>query len=544
MYPTSSQHESVSQGRESPERSRRKKLRWDLAALIDLEAYQAADENEDRQKLKQRDRAFYLAESFNSAVDRGVVLRRWVESRREENREKKSGQISSSTGELTEEIWRKVRRWGGYGCILLGGLYTWGALNVTGRQVNVTLFWTVTVFLPLLLTVLGTLSLLNRKGRRGSGVIAPLLRDFALKKAQEAARLLRQRVSSEKAQRAEELHGLVRRYLAGHEGVLRVYTIHLGYSLSLGFAMGIVLAIVLFRLVSYQDYGWQTHTGWLTAERMHDIVEDVARPWSWIDGFGDGHGFPNLEQTEATRIYRNQPLLQPQPTASEAWSAFLLGSALGYVFFPRLFLFLIAGIRVRRIVPMEDFSKYDALWRRMTVATVEIASPSPEEEVELPAGQQIRSVTETEPPGISATESILLLPSDNERLPDMEKLRAGLIREHSLDFGASEILPSLPSARRDLITQLAGREIHRIVLVQEVFQVPTDSLLKLLKAFRSEIRGVFLHIVLLGSGEIDENYRTAWNARLRSLGDARLLWHELVIPQENTTANLSGEGEA
>ena len=497
--------------------------KWDVASLIDLEYLNEAKSNLDID-IKARDRAFYLALSKSGGLDpaaitnKSIVFRRWVDERRQSPEFPKPG-----PGETTAGILALARFWGGLGCVLLGALFAWGALNISGRQVNVIQFWCLIVGLPFFFTLLGFYLLLgDRCSRfpRPPGIFRIWLGRWIIDAGNRTTRLFHRKSSQEHALRISRLSGEIKRRIHGRGELLTVAFGSLFYFLGLGLVTGIFLAIVLFRFSSYQDYGWQTHSGWLTETKVHSLVGVVSAPWACFAG--DGDGYPTASQIHETRIFRNDATMRENPAASVTWSSFLLWSSFVYGLLPRLALCVLGQIHLRRAYAREDFHRFDALWRRLTMPDVRIDTPA---EDPLPPTMAPRVLHQ---PAEFIQGSDLLLAPIEFNVPEVsEKLQTAL-RSHDLRFDSVITLPSLPSARQSLLASLADPATGspaRLLILQESVMPANQSFVGFLRKIRQTF-GVRLpiHVLLLHdvAAPNADQYLAAWRSRLDPLGDALL----------------------
>lgn len=485
---------------------------WDLGALVDLEYF--ADSGEDGEQTgadaasdpRERDRAFFLdleKSDAATAADRGRVLRSWVAMMRRT--------VPGATpGMAVAEVAGVMRGWGGLAGFMLGALFAWGALNITGRQVNVTLFWLLVVGLPLMVTLLAFLPLLFRRAGGSPGVLRGWLAGWLAAAAEKTAITLDRKTPQASLARGKRLRGTLKRQLAGRGQIAGGALVCLLHGYGLAVALGIVASIALFRTVAHQDYGWSTH--WLEDRQMHTLVRSVAWPWSGITGDGAGH--PTLEQVRGTRVFRDRGPLDAPDGASAAWSSFLLWSALCYGVLPRVALMAAGRWRWRAALRAFDFERYDELWRRMTTPAFGIDVPR---DGVAPAVHPALATSRATPgAGMLWTPANL---GDAETLARVERA----LRERQFDVLGVEPLPDRPSQRRERVEACAGRDLPRLMLLQSASMVPNQSFMRMLRQLREAIGPrVPLHVVVLVDadtpGDTDPSVE-AWRDRLDAIGD-------------------------
>jgi hypothetical protein len=496
---------------------------WDVASLIDLDYLN--EENADLDTdIKKRDRSFYLklaASCSSNPIDlasRSAVLRLWVEEQRESPEFPKPG-----PGETIVEVLDAFRFWGFLVCVLLGATFAWGALNISGGQVNVILFWFLTVGLPFSFTIFGFYLLLGEKFSQlpgPPGILRIWLGRWLVNTRSRTTRLLQRKTPQEHAIRIERFLGNIKRRTSGREHFFMSALGSLLHLLGVGLVTGIFLAIVLFRSFSYQDYGWQTHAGWLTEKRIHSIVLMVSSPWAWLSG--EGEGYPTKSQISETRIFQNNSSVGENLPASETWSLFLLWSSLFYSVLPRLGLYSLGRAHLRRALDRENFLRFDTLWRRLTIPEVTVQAPGKEISLDKPLPHPIY-----EPAEAVQGPTLLLIPVDL----DTSQLRARLqpqLRRLNLEFSSVDQLPSLPSERQSLLQSFTVSKTNcpsRLLVLQEAFMPPNQSFVRFLKNLR-ETFGIHvpIHVVLLRDSEAQDStqHLEAWRSRLDVIGDPLL----------------------
>jgi hypothetical protein len=307
------------------------------------------------------------------------------------------------------------------------------------------------------------------------------------------------------------LRGELRRRLSGRGALLGGAVAPLLHGYGLAAAFGIVASIGLFRTVSDQEYGWSTHSGWLTDERMHAVVTATAVPWRWLAGEGVGH--PTLEQVRGTRVFRGRGGGVAPDGASAAWSAFLLWNAVFYGVLPRLLLVVAGRCRLRQSLADFDFDRYDAVWRRMASPAFGIETPA---DTPVSAGNPASLETHAAPGA-----GVLWVPESLDT-PALREWMAGALRRHDFVVVGIESLPDLPSHRRRFVGECGGRGISRLMVAQSASMVPNESFLRLLRELRGVVgERVPVHVVLVPvDATADAVHRVAaWRERIAAHGD-------------------------
>lgn len=488
--------------------------------MVDLEILQEKDEGQAYERLKERDRSFFLSLSpeIQKASDRATVLRRWVEFRRREQ-----DFPTPSPGESTMKLIADFRTWGSVLALALGMGYAWGILNITGQRVNVTWFWFLTILLPGLVTLLGFYSLLSGRIPGTGRMTGSLVWRFVSDRVGTF-------LSGAQAQEWKKRQGTLRKKLYGHGHLVGGVLSSLAHSLGLCFSIGIFVMIVLFRSFSDQNYGWQTHSGWLDEVRMQNITRVIATPWQSFAPENVGH--PSLTSVEESRIFRDQITEHSNPATNVAWSGFLLWSALFYGCVPRFLLFIAGRLSLRRALRREDGKKHDLLWRRMTVPEIESkpettqSNPAP---TDLPETLTRIDANGDELPHAPSDIAVLLIPPDTDSaIPGDTLIR--LLQSRDMIFGEKLPLPALPSERNKLRAALENAAPSRLIIARNSYSVPNKSFLNFVQELRQIATQPPIYIVVLHDDEIHPQDSMTWKAAIGSLGDPFVYLLEVVNP--------------
>jgi Protein of unknown function (DUF2868) len=501
-------------------------LKWDLAALVDLEYLSEEVEPADGHTLKKRDRDFYLSLKDDCKLSEqvpdipSIVLLEWIAHRRQSQQFPKPG-----PGDTTAELLAVVKFWGFLGCVLFGALFAWGSLNISGKQVNVILFWCLTVGLPFFMTILGFYLLIGARFPRLP--VPPGLRVWVGNLFIDAVSRTRWFVRLNLPQGfnggADGIAGVIKRRMQGRREVLNIVLGSLAHLFGLGLTTGIFVSIVVFKSISYQDYGWQTHSGWLTDIKVHSLIKVVATPWSWFAG--DGLGYPTTTQILETRIFHNDAANREYPVASVTWSSFLLWSSFFYGLLPRFALWGLGRIHLRRVFNSLDFGKFDAIWRRLVIENVEVEHPDADVSIPMTAPRVPQNTNLTLQGPV-----LFLIPAELNFKEISERSRLPLCR-NDLSFSEVVPLPSLPIPRKVLVDSLSTPSKippARILILQESFTPPNDSFVRFLKelreAFKDNLPLLPLHVVLLHDPMAlrAKLFLEAWSSQLDPIGDPLL----------------------
>ena len=120
-------------------------------------------------------------------------------------------------------------------------------------------------------------------------------------------------------------------YISALRLLLKQTTVTLGQQLSLLFAIGMVLAFLIYLLVTDLAFGWSSTLD-LSIELIHQITNAMSLPWQQIWPAA----VPSLELIEQTHYFRVAPTVTEQPYMFGQWWRFLLMCLVVYVLLPRI----------------------------------------------------------------------------------------------------------------------------------------------------------------------------------------------------------------
>ncbi len=169
--------------------------------------------------------------------------------------------------------------------------------------------------------------------------------------------------------RALVLHRLSPGGLTGGLGALLKSTVvALGQQLSLLFCLGMLVAFLLYLLLTDLAFGWSSTLD-LGSDLVHRVTSLLAWPWSTVWPAA----VPTVELIEQTHYFRAAPLAVEQPALFGQWWRFLLMCLLVYVLLPRLVTTALARLRLQRmLVRVRDRDALiSGLWQRLTTGLVD-----------------------------------------------------------------------------------------------------------------------------------------------------------------------------
>lgn len=511
-------------------------LPWDIASLIDLEILNTQDKDQDENLLHQRDRAIYLGSAKQTEFvlpereDQSMMLRFWVEMRRKEKEFPDPG-----PGETVDEIISTAKWMGFVMCLVMGWMLTWGTLAISGKQVNVWLFWLIFVFVPFGFTLLGAWWLIRQPPANGpKRIVLNLLIHILIPIRNLVAAGLQRRLKRNHEDWLWTLFGKAKRPLYGRKHIFVLSLESLAHFLGLGLVIGIFLAILTFKSFSEPDQGYKlpTQMASLSDAGVHSIVHALSSPWAWLQG--EGEGYPTLEQIKTAEAKDQEAFV--------AWSSFLLWSSFVYGVLPRLGLWIAGKTRLRRAISSGGYAKFDALWRRMTEGIVVIAPP---QEPEVLIDPRVQTSPSPAKPATRTQkrESVLLVPGHLNDPELVESVRRQLQSER-LAFEKTEALPSLPKERSLFVESFANRSggpPARVLVLQQAFMPPNQAFERFVQeGLRRKLgNDVPVHLILIHDPEAPQaaEHLDAWRNRL-DRGDPLIQIHTITQePKKQTTAH-------
>ncbi len=365
--------------------------RWTVADLIDLEHYLGADESTlreqpaARQVLTERDRSLYLdaiapavaPAQPHSAEHRRRSLLYWLRARRAAEDPEQRLLLPGST-------FAQAQRLATLALITVGFLLGVGAasalLSYDGhRPINVTwyIFLLVVVQLLLIATVLGawlvrrsrsvgrTVQDLTLLGRLIRPLIMRINRWLQQQRLGHGRRELRD-------QSAAQI-GRLRSQYALYGPVSYLPALIPAQVFGVAFNLGVILTTIALEWFTDLAFGWGSALD-LSPQFIYDLVRTFAWPWGWL--FGEGVGYPTLDQIAGSRINLKDPLFLLDASHLRSWRWFLVLSVFTYGLLPRLLLLAASVITQRHLLERLPFTqgRIQALYARLLTPTVETAT--------------------------------------------------------------------------------------------------------------------------------------------------------------------------
>nr|WP_295446582.1 DUF2868 domain-containing protein [uncultured Thiodictyon sp.] len=139
------------------------------------------------------------------------------------------------------------------------------------------------------------------------------------------------------------------------------------------FNVGVIVTTVALEWFTDLAFGWGTALD-LTPAFIHDLARAVAWPWGWL--FGEGIGYPTLEQVAGSRILLKDPLFLLDAGHLRSWRWFLVLAVCTYGLLPRLLLLGASLLTQRHLLERLPFTqgRTQALYARLLTPKVAIAT--------------------------------------------------------------------------------------------------------------------------------------------------------------------------
>ncbi len=353
------------------------KSTWRHRDIIDLEYFLHQDKERtsrlEQQTLRERDRRIYRqiirhgADEANGG-DRRILLRRWLESRRQDEREGGNGFLP---GQLAEEIYvRLCLSFSALG-LLIGAGAGLSFFTYSGKApLNVFHYLAAFVFLQLLILLILFVSVAVRSGRRlpTPSLLSSLVAGCLINLFQSAGRRLVSGITAEKRDGFTAILGIIKGK--------RIYSPLIFWPCLLvvqlfaaSFNLG-MLAVTLYKVaVTDIAFGWQS-TIQFSAEAIEHFVRILALPWSWL--VGGGIAYPSLAEIEGSRIILKDGIYHLATQNLISWWPFLCFALCTYGLLPRVVLLLVALHKKGRSLKSLRFDQavFDRLVARMRTPVI------------------------------------------------------------------------------------------------------------------------------------------------------------------------------
>lgn len=177
---------------------------------------------------------------------------------------------------------------------------------------------------------------------------------------------------------------------AALRSLLKQTVIALGQQLSLLFSIGMLIAFLLYLLMTDLAFGWSSTLD-LGGGVIHQVTSTLAWPWRTLWPAA----VPSLELIEQTHYFRAAPLAAEQPALFGQWWRFLLMCLLVYVLLPRLFTTALARFRLIRMHDRvrDNDALISGLWQRLTTGLIDQEMEAVDQREAVDAVSETESLT-------------------------------------------------------------------------------------------------------------------------------------------------------
>jgi hypothetical protein len=413
-------------------------VRWTVPDLIDFDYYVDGDERDirdrpgERKRVAERDRRLYLecirdtlpkSATEHSTRHRAAALRRWLEQRRATDdptlRQLLPG-ASFAWGQRLVTIGLGV-----LGCLAGAGVAS-TLLRYDGTHpVNVAWYLFALVLLQILLatTTLGAWALRRSKPLRTAiedvSLLSHLIRPVFSRVADWTRRQRLAHLSAEVRDRAKAKAGLLQSHYALYGAASYLPMLIAAQVFGIGFNLGAIMTTVALEWFSDLAFGWGSSLDVLP-QTIHELVRLIALPWSWA--FGEGLGYPSLEQIAGSRISLKDPLSMLSAADLRSWRWFLVLAVVVYGLLPRLVLLALSVRTQARTLARLPFThqRAQAVYARMLTPSLETAVAGSGAGPRMPIPERLQPLT---------------VPTTAPRHPPAPKPAAG---ETKRDLGVTE----------------------------------------------------------------------------------------------------------
>lgn len=375
--------------------------RWGVADLIDLEYYLDADERalgEDpgaRESLTARDRALYRDEiepGLGSARPHAPEHRRlgilgWLRTRRAaedpEQRDLLPGAAFARAQRLVTVALAVLG-------LVLGMIVASALLQYDGqRPVNVSWYIFLLVVVQFLLIAGVLMAWALRRTRvfgiavRDVTILGRLIRPLLLRIGRWIQRARIDHATREARERALARQGQIKAQYALYGPISYLPVLVPAQVFGVAFNLGLIVTTVALEWFTDLAFGWGSALN-IGPEAVHGLVRAVATPWGWL--FGEGIGYPSLDQVAGSRINLKDPLFLLDAADLRSWRWFLVLAVLTYGLLPRALLLATSLLSQRRALARLPFThaRTQALYARMVTPRLETATTGSGKGAEMP----------------------------------------------------------------------------------------------------------------------------------------------------------------
>ncbi len=482
-----------------------------LKDIIDLEYLIRLDDEfdtiEETRVCQIRDRDIYTRIN-DTSLDRRSLLLRWLAHRKVQfsgNREKKG--VTFLPGTLFFTLYHAMIYIMVVAGLVLGLSIVTSFLAYHGaRPVNVSLFITVFILLPLVLTVLsaffGVRKLFGRKAATNAASFSGVhsfLSSLMFKGLPQFLQKLDWDVFKKSLETIEYTALIIKIKKQQYQELFFWPFFNLTSLFSISFSTGALLGTLFRVMVSDMAFGWQS-TILTSSGTVHMIVSKLAWPWAGLIPLS--MAYPGLEQIEGSRIVLKDGISVLATQDLVSWWPFLCLGLFFYAVLPRGIMILTGLLVQRRALDGFDFNgqAFNDLIARMQapLLSVETQENPVSQAVEENPIKHMGKIPEylDDPNNQGQTAGVLL--SREAYAPDAENVVLQGI-EASMFYAVKQCLDITFNFDEDeiAIKKIDPDDIDQVILVQEVWQPPIRGLLFYIKQLQAALPNKVPVLVLL-----------------------------------------------
>ncbi|MFH2090780.1 MAG: DUF2868 domain-containing protein [Pseudomonadota bacterium] len=306
------------------------------------------------------------------------------------------------------------------------------------------------------------------------------------------------------------------------------------------FSSGALGAIFFKVLVSDMAFGWQS-TLITSSSAVHKLVSVIALPWSgWMP---ESLAFPGLDQIEGSRIILKEGISVLATRDLVSWWPFICMGIFVYAVVPRL-LFILIGIQAQNLVVKRfDFGRpeFRQLIIRMTSPTLDIEAPENGDESFSKAvvDQEVKDMAQR--PVFCGTQALILASERVYPEPVLATVKTGIEQAYGVKIGQTIDLRLNGIDFSDFFARINLEEIDPVIFVYEAWQPPIRGVLHDLVQIRQQLPASTSLWVLLTNDtgqaglkesglsltDQDEQFKI-WQAGVRKLNDPMIIVKRFV----------------
>jgi hypothetical protein len=386
-----------------------KRDRWTVPDLIDFDYYVDGDEREihehpsERPGLAERDRRLYLEHirdelpasvPEHSTRHRAAALHHWLEQRR-------TIEDPALLPLLPGAAFARGQRLVTIGLGILGFFAGIGVASTLLRYdgthpVNVAWYLLVLVLVQILLatTAIAAWTLrrsqLVMKAAEDASFLSNLIRSLLSSVTNWIRRQRIGQLPADLREQAKARAGTLRSHYALYGPASYLPILIVAQVFGIGFNLGAITTTVSLEWFSDLAFGWGSALD-VQPQTIHGIVRLIALPWSWL--FGEGFGYPTLDQIAGSRISLKDPLSLLNAADLRSWRWFLVLAVTTYGLLPRLVLLGLSLRTQARTLASLPFThqRAQAVYARMLTPRLETAVSGSGTGPQMPIPQPLRS---------------------------------------------------------------------------------------------------------------------------------------------------------